>query len=137
MTAFVRRAVAAGFVVAALAGTSSACAALSPSSQVAPQEADDWVIVTFGGTADEFDLDVFDALLGTETAADEALQDAGAGWIDGNEIGGHQYDLYFVGFDSEEMWTILRPIFAEAPTDWTRVELRDGWDDGDATVLTS
>ncbi len=78
-------------------------------------------MVTFGGTADQFDLEVFDALLGTENAADEALKGAGAGWIDGNQIGDHQYDVYF----------------ANAPADWTRIELRDGLNDVDATVFTS
>jgi hypothetical protein len=132
----IRRAVAAGFVVAALAATSSACTALSPWSNVAPQEADDWVVVTFGGTADRFDLDVLDSLFSTENAADEALQGAGAGWLDGNEIGDHQYDVYFTGYDSEVMWSIIGPIFAGAPAEWTRIELRDGLNDMDATVFT-
>lgn len=70
------------------------------------------MIVSFEDTADRFDLGIMDALLETELAADAALRASAAGWIDGNEIGDHQYDLYFVGTDPEVMWTVLEPVFA-------------------------
>lgn len=114
----------------AVVGVVASCAA-------APVATDpgDWVVVTFDGTDQEFDAGVMDALLETEVAADEALQSADAGWIDGNEIGNHQYDIYFAGYDREAMWRVLEPIFEEAPMAWTRVELRAGLEDPAPRVL--
>lgn len=119
----------------AAVGVLTACAA-PVSGAPAGAQPDHWVVVTFGDTEDRFDLDAMDSLLDTELAADEALQAAGAGWIDGNEIGEHQYDLYFAGTDREEMWAVLEPVFAAAPIRWSRVELRDGLDDPAAIVVT-
>lgn len=121
-------------VITAVGGL-SACGATAPAD--APgAEPDHWVVVTFGGTEGQFDLDTMGSMLETEVAADEALQAAEAGWIDGNDIGDYQYDLYFVGHDREEMWSLLKPIFASAPIEWSRVELRDGLNDPSAVVLT-
>lgn len=105
----------------------------TPSTK-ARAEPDDWVIVRFEAR-DRFDTAVMNALLNTEMAADAALQDAGAGWIDGNEVGGHSYDLYFVGADRNAMWAILRPIIDQAPASWSSVELRHGLDDAKPTVF--
>lgn len=108
--------------------------ASSPTDAVSA-DPDHWVVVTFEDTADTFDLETMDDLLETELSADEALRSAGIGWIDGNEVGEHQYDLYFVGTDREEMWGILKPIFASAPIPWSRAELRAGSEDGVPIVI--
>jgi len=99
-------------------------------------ERDDWVVITYADTQDRFDGNVMDALLDTELAADDALQASGAGFIEGNEIGEHQYDVFFVGSDREAMWRILEPVLATAPIEWTRVELRDGLEGGSPRVIT-
>ncbi|MGC5225339.1 hypothetical protein ACPW96_22475 [Micromonospora sp. DT81.3] len=78
-----------------------------------------------------------EALLETELAADQALADAGAGWIDGNEVGNSTYELYFIGEDPELTWNMLEPVFAEAPVAWTQVELRNGLEYTAPTVLNS
>lgn len=104
---------------------------------IVEEESEDWVIVFFDFGADDTELDVVDALLATEIAADSALVEQSLGWIDGNEVGQGSYDLYFNGNDHEEMWAVLEPILATAPMKWTRVELRDSLE-GPATVeLTS
>ncbi len=100
------------------------------------EEADAWVVVTFADRNDRFDLEVLGAMIEYELAADAALQVAGVGWIDGNDIGNYQYDLYFSGTDSAAMWEILEPVFAEAPLQWTSVELRDGLDDENPRIIT-
>lgn len=117
-------------VLIAVLASLVACAA-APSAR-----ADQWVVVRFDATPEASDLDVMDALLTTELAADEALRGAGAGYIDGNEIGDGQYDLFFVGADRTAMWAILEPLFASAPVPWTQVELRDGLKDPAPTVIT-
>ena len=58
---------------------------------------DGWVVVILEDRTSEFDGDLMEALLETELAADQALAHAGAGWIDGNVVGGSEYELYFVG----------------------------------------
>lgn len=103
----------------------------------APQEADAWVVVIFEDRPIEFDGNLMDALLETEMKADEALAEANAGWIDGNDVGAHSYDLYFVGSDVDAMWSALEPVFKEAPVAWTRVELRNGLEDPDPRVITA
>lgn len=126
-------------VIAAAAITLTACSAPALPGIERDEDigADAWVVVTFDETTEQFDLGVMDALLETEIAADEALKAAGAGFIDGNEIGDHRYDLYFVGEDPDAMWTILEPIFEGAPLRWSRVELRNGFEDTDPTVLVA
>ena len=136
MTTAFGRAFSAGVVLVLLSLGAFGCAAALPTAPAAPLEANDWVVVTFAGTDDEFDLDVMDALLETEGEADEALQSSGAGWIDGNDIGDHEYNLYFNGYDRTVMWGILEPIFADAPVSWSRVELRGGLDTDEPTVIT-
>lgn len=130
-----RRALVGVIALAVAVGGLAACARAA-SGGAARGEPDDWVVVTFGDTEHEFDRAAMDSLLSTELAADDALQAADAGWIDGNEVGDHQYELYFAGFDREEMWAVLEPIFASAPVQWSRVELRDGLEDPGATVVT-
>jgi hypothetical protein len=95
----------------------------------------DWVVVTYVAETPGRELEAMKALLKTELAADQALRDAGAGLIDGNEVGQGEYDLYFVGRDREAMWQVLRPVFDDAPVAWRRVELRHGLDDKDPTVF--
>ena len=96
---------------------------------------DAWVVVMFEDREPEFDSNLMDQLLETELAADDALTEAGAGGIDGNEVGAHGYELYFVGDDAEAMWRALEPVFADAPVAWTRVELRNGLEDASPRVL--
>ncbi|KJL33862.1 hypothetical protein [Microbacterium azadirachtae] len=121
----------------ALAWILSAC---SPSSAPTVAEekiegGDAWVVVMFEDRESEFDSNLMDQLLETELAADDALAEAGAGGIDGNEVGAHSYELYFVGDDAEAMWRALEPVFAAAPVAWTRVELRNGLEDAAPRVL--
>ena len=136
MTTRLRRFIAAlglGALLASLAG----CVIMPPiESSHVMEEPDAWVVVTFADTNDRFDLGVFGAMIGYEVAADAALQAAGVGWIDGNEIGDYQYDLYFSGTDSAAMWEVLEPVFADAPLHWTSVELRDGLDDKNPRIIT-
>ncbi|MFT3832255.1 MAG: hypothetical protein QM711_02890 [Micropruina sp.] len=82
-----------------------------------------WVVVMFENRPELFDGDLMKALLDTELAADRALVAAGAGVIDGNDVGQHGYELHFAGHDAETMWKVLEPVFAKAPAPWTRVEL--------------
>lgn len=70
------------------------------------------------------------------TAESYSLAEAGAGWIDGNDVGDYSYELYFVGDDATEMWALLGPVFADAPVAWTRVELRETLEDPAPEVLT-
>ena len=98
-------------------------------------DTDEWVVVIFDGREQEFDLDLMGALLPTELAADQALAEAGIGWIDGNDVGANGYELYFVGSDAAAMWSVLEPVFAAAPVAWNRVELRAGLEDASPQVL--
>lgn len=102
----------------------------------APVSAEDWVIVRFEDRPAEFDPSAMDLLLDTELKADDALTAAGAGRIDGNDVGAYEYELYFVGDDADAMWKILEPVFADAPVPWTQVELHRGRDDPSPRVLT-
>jgi len=106
-----------------LSGCAVVAFGLIGDDEASVDEADgDWVIVTFtlkpGSPTDPMGV-----LLETESAADAALQDAGAGSLDGNELGTGEYQLYFVGPDRHQMWQILEPVFAKAPLQWSRVEL--------------
>lgn len=107
----------------------------SGGTTVSEVDSDDWVIVKFQGQENS-DGDLMDALLETEIAADRALQDAGIGSIDGNEVGDGGYEIYFVGQDREAMWAILRPIVDQAPIPWSTAELRQGLDDKSPQVVT-
>ena len=108
----------------------AACGALA--GGLAGSSADHWVVVTY----DVVDEDpAMMLLLDSELAADEALQAAGAGFIDGNEVGQGTYDMYFVGSDREELWSVLEPILADAPESWVRVEMRDGLEDQTPIIL--
>jgi hypothetical protein len=104
------------------------------SGQATSQDGDAWVVVTYAVAAD--DDPAMLTLLSTETAADDALQDAGVGRIDGNEVGQGDYDMYFVGDDAQDMWTVLEPVLASAPVRWQKVELRDSLEDPDPQVLS-
>lgn len=90
----------------------------------------------FEDRPEEFDGNLMDALLETELKADEALAEANAGWIDGNDVGAFGYELYFVGSEVNSMGDALEPVFSDAPVRWTRVELRNGLEDPDPKVIT-
>ncbi len=96
-----------------------------------------WVVVIFEDRPEKFDGNLMDALLETEMKADEALAEANAGWIDGNDVGAYGYELYFVGDDAESMWDALEPVFRDAPVAWTRVELRSGLEYPAPTLITA
>ncbi|MWC00385.1 hypothetical protein [Agromyces seonyuensis] len=137
----IRRRLRLPFAALSLLLSASALAACVTSPAAAPEaaaaeEPDGWVVVAFEGTDEEFDLGIMDTLLETELAADEALAAADAGWIDGNDVGEHGYELYFVGQDAAAMWRVLEPVFADAPVPWTRVELRDGLEDENPVMLS-
>lgn len=102
-----------------------------------PADTNAWVVVSFEDRPEEFDVDLMDALLETELKADEALAEANAGWIDGNDVGANGYELYFVGSDVDSLWSALEPVFAEAPVAWTRVELRNGLEDPAPRIITA
>ncbi|TXK19090.1 hypothetical protein [Homoserinibacter sp. GY 40078] len=125
----------AALTAAILAGCATTAPA-APAAQPTDSDGDQWVVVTFGGRDEQFDLALMDSLLETELAADEALTAPGIGGIDGNEVGDGVYDLYFVGDDAGEMWDALEPVFAAAPVPWTTVELRSSLDDPAPRVLT-
>jgi hypothetical protein len=101
------------------------------------EDPDNWVVIHFANNDDYMAMDAVDTLVDTEVAADEALQEAGAGFIDGNEVGDYSYDLYFVGEDPSAMWAIIGPVFEAAPMKWTSVELRHGLEDQSPTVISA
>lgn len=105
------------------------CAPQRGHEAVPDPDPDNWVVISFDSAR------AMSVLLHTELAADKALRQAGAGSIDGNEVGQGEYDLYFVGQDRDEMWRLLKPIFDKASVEWSRVELRDGLKDKHPTVL--
>ena len=110
----------------------------APSDELLDNETQDyeWVVVSFEETGERFDFNLMEVLLETETAADEALLGSDLGFLDGNDIGDHQYELYFAGSDREAMWKILEPVFERAPVPWTRVELRSELEDTSPRVIT-
>jgi hypothetical protein len=120
---------------ATLTSTGSGTALENPGESVSPA-GDEWVVVTFEDREDVFDLSLMEAMLATELAADEALAAADAGHIDGNEIGAGEYALFFVGPDADRIWGLIRPVFDDAPIQWTRVELMEGLDDSSPVTIT-
>ncbi len=127
----------ASFALPSVALVLGGCAApVADPAQTVAAEPDAWVVVMFEDRGDQFDVDLMDVLFDTEMAADTALAEADAGWIDGNDVGDYGYELYFVGDDAAEMWSLLDPVFADAPVAWTRVELRATLEDPSPEVLT-
>lgn len=100
-----------------------------------PTVGDDWVVVTYSG-ASESSTGLMDALEGSEREADQALQRAEAGAIEGNDVGDNEYQLYFVGADRDAMWGIVQPILERAPVKWDRVRLMHGVEDPNPRVIT-
>jgi hypothetical protein len=88
-------------VITVTAVLSSGCSSKAVSGP-APK-VDEWVVVTYVAERPGREGEAMKTLLRTELAADGALQNAGAGSIDGNEVGQREYDLYFVGRDREEI----------------------------------
>lgn len=89
----------------------------------------------FENRTDEFDGNLMDALLDSEMRADEALAQADAGRIDGNDVGAYGYEQYFVGDDADSMWETLETAFRDAPVPWTQVEARNGLEDTSPTLI--
>ena len=96
--------------------------------------ADAWVVVFYDADSNSA-IEYMTALEATEYRADDALQAAGVGFIDGNEFGEDGYELYFAGDAAEAIWKVLEPILADAPASWDRVELRDGFEDPQPRVI--
>lgn len=118
----------------ALAGCARAAGQSGPAPSAAGDDQDDWVVVTFEGDA-EFDGELMDSLLETEVAADDALQAAEEGALDGNEIGDGVYQLFFVGADRFRMWAVLRPVMDQAPVKWQTAELLNGLEDREPSLI--
>lgn len=128
-----RRALVAIIAALLLAGCSAPVSGVVESGSAEAANSDNaWVVVTYAVVDDD---PAMLKLLPVETAVDEALQAAGAGYIDGNEVGQGVYDMYFVGDDAREMWRIVEPILVGAPVPWEKVELRDGLEDPEPTVI--
>lgn len=94
---------------------------------------EDLVLAVFALDAEFGSETLLDDMAPVEEQAMEALEDAGAGYIDGNEIGRSEYALYFYGTDRGAMWKLLEPILEDAPIPLTRVEL---WPPGEAAEPT-
>lgn len=128
------RALVAAVAALVLAGCGTPVSTSVESGDVATGNSDEaWVVVTYAVVDDD---PAMLRLLPVETAADEALQAARARYIDGNEVGQGVYDMYFVGTDAREMWDLTELALAKAPVPWQRVELRDGLEDPEPTVIT-
>lgn len=81
------------------------------------------VLVVFA-LQDEFGPEnLLDVMWPLEDRAMTAIESAGLGYLDGNEVGDSEYSLYFFGDDREAMWKLLEPIMSTAPYPLARVEL--------------
>ncbi len=94
---------------------------------------EDLVVAVFTLEAEFGSESLLDDMWPVEERAMEALEHAGAGYIDGNEIGDSEYALYFYGTDREVMWSLLKPVLEDAPIPLTRVAL---WPPGEAAEPT-
>jgi hypothetical protein len=83
----------------------------------------EWVVVVFELESEFGSPWLLTNMWPTEEAAIVALEEAGLGTIDGNEIGDSTYALYFYGDDSEAMWREIEPIMRDAPVPVAYVEL--------------
>ena len=131
--------------VVSLAG---GCAVVSPSAQTQPPEqewealsdeaviAEDLVLVVFALKEEFGPENLLDTMLPVEEHASTALDVAGLGYLDGNDVGGQEYSLYFYGVDREAMWKRLEPIMATAPYPLARVELWPPGEDATPRVLS-
>ena len=81
------------------------------------------------------DEDLLDIMWPTEERAIAALEPSGVGSIEGNSIGGSEYELYFYGDDRHEVWRLIEPIMRDAPVPVSRVELATSIDDAAPEVI--
>ena len=89
------------------------------------RSAEQSIIMTFTGWPAETDDVVWQEMFALELAAGEALLDEGVGYLDGNGSDGVIYQVFFGGNDHAAMWSIIEPIYADAPLAWSEVQ---GWD---------
>ncbi|MET4100468.1 hypothetical protein ABIB37_002705 [Agrococcus sp. UYP10] len=93
------------------------------------EEAGQSIMMTFTGWPAETDDPVWHDMFALELEAGEALLDAGVGYLDGNGSDGEIYQVFFGGNDHAAMWSIIEPIYADAPLAWSEVQ---GWSSLDA-----
>ena len=107
-------------------------------SNAAPDNGVDsqWVVVTYADD-ETMPISIMDALKDTELEASAALDRTGVGFMDGNDIGDGEYQLYFGGQDREAVWRIVQPILDRAPVKWDKATLSTSNDDDDPTVLVN
>lgn len=111
-------------------------ASASWSADDADLSTEDLVVVVFALDSEFGGEDLLDAMWPVEEEALAAIEDAGLGYLDGNDVGAGEYSLYFYGDDRARMWELLEPIMRTAPVPLARVEL---WPSGEGTepeVLT-
>lgn len=139
----ITRCVAGAVLLGALISSTTGCAyAAIPAATPAASAADEYLEYTEDLVLAVFALDAefgsdstLEAMWAVEDEAMEALEEADAGYIDGNEIGAGEYSLYFYGTNRETMWEVLKPILEEAPIPLSRVELWPPEDDAEPTII--
>lgn len=82
------------------------------------------IIMRFSDVPAEPDDPAWEEMFMVELAAGDALLDAGIGYLDGNGSDGEVYEVFYYGSDHEAMWSIIEPMYDEAPLAWSEVQ---GW----------
>lgn len=73
------------------------------------------VIVFFPLSDDHFGSDPeFDAMAMLSDALEAAINEAGVGEFDGNELGGGECKLYMYGPDADRLYAAVSPILADS-----------------------
>ncbi len=88
------------------------------------QDAEQSIIMSFSDLPTDPDDVVWEEMFFLELAVGEALLDAGVGYLDGNGSDGEIYEVFYWGNDHEAMWSIIEPMYADAPLAWSEVQ---GW----------
>ena len=83
------------------------------------------IVVRFQDWPVEMEERGWQEMLSLELAAGDAILDAGIGYLDGNGSDGTVYEVFFNGTDHLAMWSIIEPIYSDAPLAWSEVQ---GWD---------
>jgi hypothetical protein len=132
---FVLRWFAALVGLAVLTGALSGCLSALIPDAASTDEWDEFVTVTFALESEFGDDELLEQMWPIEEQAIEALESAGLGTIDGDDVGGHEYSLWFYGADREAMWDVLEPIMRTAPLPLSRVALWPAGDDTEPEVI--
>lgn len=93
------------------------------------------VLVVFALREEFGPENLLDIMWPLEERAMTAIESAGLGYLDGNEVGDSEYSLYFFGDDREAMWKVLEPIMTTAPYPLARVELWPPGRDAEPRVI--